>query len=147
VEIPAPDYSTLSLRLPRLDLELGAAPQAGEPTVLAVDATNIKVTNRGEWMRRKRKGYVKTHVAVDVTKRAVSLEVSSEKLKPLVEGARRRAGILKVLGDGGYDTHDNFTFLVVAGIEAGIKVRGDSNPACEGPSGEVVRAYLCDPLG
>ena len=33
--------------------------------MIAVDATGIKVTNCGDWMRRKRKGYVKIHVAVD----------------------------------------------------------------------------------
>ena len=53
----------------------------------------------------------------------------------------------KALGDGGYDTHNSFTFLASEGIEAGIKVREASNPACEGPRGEVVRAYLGDPVG
>jgi hypothetical protein len=49
--------------------------------VIAVDSTGIKVTNRGEWMRRKRKGYIKIHVAVDTrTKQVVSLEVSDELL-------------------------------------------------------------------
>jgi hypothetical protein len=151
VGIPAPDYSTLSLRVPKLDMELGYEPK-GEP--IAVDATGIKVTNRGEWRRRKRKGYVKIHVAVDTkTKRAVSLEVSderthdSERLKPLVRGARRRARIRKVLGDGSYDAKEVFEFLGGQGIAAGIKVRQDSNPACEGARGEVVRAYLSDPEG
>jgi len=115
--------------------------------VIAVDATGIQVTNRGEWRRRKRKGYVKIHVAVDTqTKRAVSLEVSDERthdgerLKPLVRGARRRARIRKVLGEGSYDTKEVFEFLGGQGIAAGIQVRQDSNPACEGARGEVVHA-------
>ncbi len=43
--------------------------------MIAVDSTGIKVTNREEWildkwnkMARKRKGFVKIHVVVDVKK-------------------------------------------------------------------------------
>lgn len=151
VELPAPDYSTLSLRVAKLDLDLGYEPTSS-PIVIAVDATGIKVTNRGEWMRRKRRGYVKIHMAVDTkTKRAVSLEVSeegthdSEKLKPLVRQAQKKAKLEKALGDGGYDTKDNFEFLAGQGIEAGIKVRQNSYPACKGARGEVVRKYLANP--
>jgi hypothetical protein len=93
-------------------------------------------------------------VAVDTkTKQVVSLEVSDErtddgeKLVPLVRGAKRKARGKKVLGDGGYDTHDNFQFLAASGIEAALKVREDANPNCGGARGEVVRAYLKDPPG
>lgn len=154
ISIPAPDYSTLSLRIPKLDLDLGYEPREGEEVVIAVDGTGIKVTNRGEWMRKKRKGYIKIHVGVDIeTKQAVSLEVTDdqtsdgEKLKPLVKKAQREVKVRRVLGDGGYDTHDNFKFLASCGIEAGIKVREDSDPNCGGAREEVVRAYLEDPPG
>jgi hypothetical protein len=63
LSIPSPDYSTISLRIPKLDT--GYEPRGGEEVVIAVDSTGIKVTNRGGWMRRKRKGYIKIHVAVD----------------------------------------------------------------------------------
>lgn len=53
VRVPAPDCSTLSLRVPQLDLPVGDEPQPGEPLVIAVEATGIKVTRRGEWRRRK----------------------------------------------------------------------------------------------
>ncbi len=152
ISIPAPDYSTLSLRIPKLDLPPIYEPKEGEAIVIAIDSTGIKVTNRGEWMRKKRKGYIKIHVGVDIeTKQVVSLEVSDdrtsdgEKLVPLVRQAQRRVKIKRVLGDGGYDTHDNFEFLAACGIEAGIKVRGDSDPNCGGTREEAVRAYLKDP--
>ena len=125
-----------------------------EEVVIAVDSTGIKVTNRGEWMRKRRKGYIKIHVGVDTkTKQVVSLEVTDdrtdegEKLMPLVKRAKRKAIIKRVLGEGGYDTHENFRFLAGEGIEPGIKVREDSNPNCGGVRGEVVRAYLRDPPG
>jgi len=110
ISIPAPDYSTLSLRIPKLELDLGYEIREGEEVVIAVDSTGMKVTNRGEWMRKKRKGYIKIHVAVDTkTKQVVSLEVTDErsddggKLVPLVRKARGRARVKKGLGDGGYD--------------------------------------------
>lgn len=71
----------------------------------------------------------------------------SEKLKPLVREAQKKAVVAKALGDGGYDTKANFEFLEACGIEAAIKVRDDSSPQCEGHRGEGVRAYLADPDG
>lgn len=155
ISIPAPDYSTLSLRIPKLDLDpdLDYEPREGEEVVIAVDGTGIKVTNRGEWMRKKRKGYIKIHIGVDIkTKQAVSLEVTDDKthdgerLKPLVRKAQKRVRVEGVLGDGGYDLHDSFQFLADEGIEVGIKVREDSNPNCGGVREEVMRAYLKEPL-
>jgi hypothetical protein len=68
ISISAPDYSTLSLRILKLELDpdLGYEPREGEEVVIAVDGTGIKVTNRAEWLRRKRKGYIKIYVAVDI---------------------------------------------------------------------------------
>lgn len=122
--------------------------------VIAVDGTGIQGTNRGGWMRKKRKGYIKVHVGVDIkTKQVVSLEVTDErtadgkKLKPLVRKAQRRARVKKVLGDSGYDCHENFEFLAASGIEAALQVGEDSNPNWGGKREEVVRAYLKDPPG
>lgn len=95
-------------------------------------------------------------MGVDIkTKQVVSLEVSDERtdegegemLKPLVKKARRKVRVRKALGDGGYDTHDNLEFLAACGIEAGIKVREDSNPHCGGAREKVVRTYLKDHPG
>jgi hypothetical protein len=58
----------------------------------------------------------------------------------------RRAKVKGVLGDGGYDTHDNFNFLATEGIEPGIKVLKDSDPNYGGAR-EEVRAYLRDQGG
>jgi hypothetical protein len=54
LSIPSPDSGTLSLFIPKLDLDTGYEPRGGEEVVIAVDSTGIKVTNRGEWMRRKK---------------------------------------------------------------------------------------------
>jgi len=72
--------------------------------VIAVNATGVKVTNRGEWMRKKRKGYIKIHVAVDIkTKQVLSVEVSDDRTKDrekfvsLVEKAKGKTKVKKVL--------------------------------------------------
>lgn len=59
--------------------------------------------------------------------------------------ARRKVNVKGVLGDGSYDTHDNFKLLASCGIEAGIKVREDSDPNYGGAREEVARACLKDP--
>jgi hypothetical protein len=40
--VPAPDYSTLPLCIPKLELDLGYEPQEGEKVVIAVDGTGIQ---------------------------------------------------------------------------------------------------------
>lgn len=59
ISIPTPDYNTLSLRIPKLgrDPDLGYEPREGEEVVIAVDGTGIKVTNRGEWLRKVPKAH------------------------------------------------------------------------------------------
>ena len=74
----------------------------GKDIIIALDSTGIKVANRGEWMLHKwhvRKGYLKIHVAVDITKkRILSLEVTSEEvhdgkmLSKLVDNASSSRG-------------------------------------------------------
>lgn len=101
----------------RLSPELEARGlQPGEPVVIAVDASGIEVSNRGEWVRRRwkaeRRGYLKVHLAVDVrTKQILAVDVTSEKvsdgerLQPLVEEASGHAQVARVLADGAYDSN------------------------------------------
>ena len=133
----APDFTTLWKRLTREEAEPVVPPRAQEH-VLAIDSTGIKVTERGEWMRdkwHKRRGFIKAHVAVDVTTMAVvAVIVSDERshdrryLVPLVrEAASTLPGrIVRVLADGAYDSRENFDFLRSQNIEAGIKLRKDA---------------------
>ena len=132
--LKAADYTTLWYRIPSLKLEL--PPSGGKPIVVALDSTGIKVTNRGEWLRKnwkdkERKGWIKVHIAVDVkTKDMVALEVTDEKtadcemFKPLLDDLELK----DVLADGAYDNRDNFEFLSVKGIDKpGIKIRKNAS--------------------
>src|SRR3954451_52174 len=69
-----------------------------------------------------KKGYIKIHVAVDIkTKEILALEVTDEKvhdskmMKKLVENVLKikpnKKKIKSLLGDGAYDSNDNFGFL------------------------------------
>ena len=154
--IHVPDYSTIDRRVNRLHVKLDTE-DYGDDIVLAVDASGIKVSNRGDWMRRKwriRRGYLKIHIAVDTKrKRILALEVTDEKvgdermLQPLVEEASRKGKIAKTIGDGAYDTKSSFRYLNANGIEPVIKVRRDASSKAGGcvPRRLVAQEYLRDP--
>ena len=154
--IHVPDYSTIDKRVNRLNVKLDTE-DYGDDLVIAVDASGIKVSNRGDWMRRKwrmRRGYLKIHIAVDVKrKRILALEVTDEKvgdermLQPLVEEASRKGKIAKTIGDGAYDTKSSFRYLDANGIEPVIKVRRDASSRAGGcvPRKLVAQEYLRDP--
>jgi IS5 family transposase len=154
--IHVPDYSTIDRRVNRLNVKLDEE-DYGDDIVLAVDASGIKVSNRGDWMRRKwrvRRGYLKIHIAVDVKqKRILALEVTDEKvgdermLQPLVEEASRKGKIAKTIGDGAYDTKSRFRYLDARKIEPVIKVRRDASRRAGGcvPRRLVAQEYLRDP--
>ena len=156
--IHVPDYSTIDRRVNRLNVKLSEE-DYGNDLVIAVDASGIKVSNRGDWMRRKwrtRRGYLKIHIAVDVKlKRILALEVTDEKvgdermLQPLVEEASKKARIAKTIGDGAYDTKRIFRYLDANGIEPIIKVRKDASSKAGGcvPRKLVAQEYLRSPEG
>src|SRR3954463_3716074 len=104
-----PHYSTISRRINKLEIKINE--KLGNDIVIALDSTDIKVANRGEWMQHKwhvRKGYLKIHVAVDIKKkRILSLEVTNEEvhddgkiLKKLVDNASENNNVKRVLADG-----------------------------------------------
>lgn len=138
-KLRVPDYSTIYRRVSAFVPEFGQSlADLGDEVVIALDSSSIKVTNRGEWVRaqgkgKRRKGYLKIHLAVDVkTKQILALEVTDERVadsdrfEPLVKGARRVANVVKVLGDGAYDYKEIFEYLEAKGITAGIRPRKSS---------------------
>ena len=138
----APDYSTTCRRVNGLDVDLEPRLDPQAPVTLAVDASGVKVADRGEWIRTKwkrRRGFLKIHIAVDVkTGQIVAMEVTDERtgdggmLKPLVEQAEGRCRVVKALCDGAYDSRFNFAFLEERGIEPAIRVRKNSSRRARG---------------
>jgi hypothetical protein len=156
--LKAPDHSSIQWRAEKLPIKLDETlTNSSEEIVLALDASGIKVTNRGDWMRRKwkvRRGFLKIHIAVDVKrKKILALEVTNEKvgdgrmLQPLIEEASKKAKVAKTLGDGAYDTKSNFHYLAWKGIEPVIRVRRNSSRKAGGcmPRKLAAVEYLNDP--
>jgi len=94
--LKAPDWSTIWERTKNLDMKLDGV-RTDQPISVAIDSSGIKVTNSGDWMRKKwkvKRGYLKIHLAVDArSKQAVSMQVTEETVSdgsqtgPLVQEA------------------------------------------------------------
>jgi predicted acylesterase/phospholipase RssA len=89
-----------------------------------------------KWNVKNKKGYLKIHVAVNIkTKEILALEVTDEKvhdgkvMKNLVEGVLNSNHNIKIksfLGDGAYDSNENFKYLKEKRIQPIIKVKRNS---------------------
>ena len=77
-----PDFTTIYYRISNMNVELDPDVDPNQDVTIAVDATGIKVSNRGEWIRHKwkvQRGFVKVHLAVDTkTGKIISMEVTRE---------------------------------------------------------------------
>ena len=152
--LPSGDYSGLRRRILGLDL----APyehlrEVDEPIAIAVDSTGIKVHRAGGWVERKhgkRNRYVKVHFAVNVeTGEVVAMEVTtddahdSKALASLLGQSEEHGRVVRLYGDGAYDSSEIYEALASRGIEAVIKPRGSSRPDTPSPARRrVVREYL-----
>lgn len=140
-ELQAPCYTQIMRRFNKLAVHIQLK-KTRKPLWIAVDASGISVTNRGEWMRKIHrkgkisacKGFLKIHVAVDVrTQELVSIEVTREKtgdnpmLKPVLIQAVQNTGkkIKRLFADGGYDSYLNFEMCKESGIKPVIRI-GDN---------------------
>lgn len=141
-----PTYSQICRRVNKLDISTKRSDDDDDDDddkdiIIAIDSTGIKVTNRGQWMQEKwdvkKKSYLKIHVAVDVnTKEILALEVTDEKvhdakvMQKLIEHILKRNDddikIKSALGDGSYDSNENFKYLQKKRIRPAIKVRRNS---------------------
>jgi len=144
-KLKAADHSTICKRMKKIDIPLPEK-ELNDDIIVALDATGMKVSNRGEWIREKwkvRRGWIKVHIVIDVnTRRLIALKITDERtgddkmLKPLIEKAERnvRKGKIKqVTADGAYDnSKENFEYLNSKRIEAAIKTRRNSSTKARG---------------
>lgn len=139
--LEVPRYNTIWERTNRLEMELDGV-KTDQPISIAIDSSGIKVTNSGDWIRKKwkvKRGYLKVHLAVDArSKQAVSMRVTEESVSdgsqtgPLVEEAMNKNGVERVYGDGAYDSRVNFNLLASNGIDPAIKVRKNASQKARG---------------
>jgi|SRR5579862_4796169 len=132
IELPVPDYSTLSRRAERLEVSLPVNDKAG-PLDLVIDSSGFKVYGEGEWKVRmhgksKRRTWRKLHLAIDADTQEVVCCVATtndyadgEILTDLLELID--APIESVKADGAYDHRACYTQLAKRGIKAIIPPR------------------------
>jgi len=135
--LKAPDYTTIWWRVARMKVDLVSSVELDKDVTIAVDSSGIKVSNRGEWIRKKwkvKRGFIKVHIAVDTrTKQILAIEVTREDvsdgrmLKRLVADSSSKADLKRVVADGAYDSKSNFRLLADRGIEPLIKVRRNAS--------------------
>jgi hypothetical protein len=120
VELPVPDYSTLSRRQGSLEVQLCARQKKrkeDEEVHVVLDSTGLKVYGPGEWARRKhgakrRRTWRKLHLGVDPQSGEITATTltqnkahDSSQVEPLLEESEQNRGSLeRVGGDGAYDT-------------------------------------------
>jgi hypothetical protein len=135
--LKAPDYTTIWWRVAKMKINLASSVELDKDVTIAVDSSGIKVSNRGEWIRKKwkvKRGFIKVHIAVDTkTKQILAIEVTKEDvgdgrmLKRLVDGSQNKAGLSRVIADGAYDSKSNFRMLADMGIDPLIRVRRNAS--------------------
>src|SRR3989337_4466591 len=140
--LKAPDYTTIWWRVARMKVDLASSVELDKDVTIAVDSSGIKVSNRGEWIRKKwkvKRGFIKVHIAVDTrTKQILAIEVTKETvsdgkmLEPLVEESAQKTDVKRVLGDGAYDSRKNFTLLAGKKLDPVIRVRKNSSFKAKG---------------
>jgi len=139
--LKVPDYTTIWERTNKLDMELEGV-NTDDAISVAIDSSGIKVSNSGDWMRKKwkvKRGYLKIHLAVDAkSKQAVSMEVTEETIsagsqtESLVQEAMSKNDVERVYGDGAYDSRANFNLLAANSIDPVIKVRKNASRKAKG---------------
>ena len=139
--LQVPRYSTIWERTNTLDMTLDGV-KTDEPISIAIDSSGIKVTNSGDWMRKKwkvKRGYVKIHLAVDArSKQAVSMQVTEETVSDgsqtevLVQEAVAKNDVDRAYADGAYDSRADFNLLASYGIDPAIKVRKNASRKAKG---------------
>jgi hypothetical protein len=135
LDLPVPDYSTLSRRSATLALDFPPCPGAGR-LHLVVDSTGLKVYGEGEWKVRqhgyaKRRTWVKLHLGIDERTGMILAQgctgngVHDDTVFPeLLDQVSRP--IDQVSADGAYDRERSRRAIAARGAAATIPPRKDA---------------------
>jgi len=135
VELPVPDYSTLSRRARSLQLSLSAHNRK-QIKHQVIDSTGLKLYGEGQWRVRqhewaKHRTWRKLHLCIDADAHEVTAALITNKdvvdprgLPPLLKGVE--GSIECVLADGAYDARECYKTLHQRGARAIIPPRKGS---------------------
>jgi len=145
---PVISYSQICRRVNKININFRAK---SNNLVVGVDGSGIKVSNRGDWMRKKwkvKRGWIKVVVMGDSKGNIVDVRVGNEKLN---EGSssrdmvkKNKKKIKKLLGDGLHDCKEMFNLLGRLNIEPVIKIRKNASRKSRGSKlrREKLKEYL-----
>src|SRR5689334_19580653 len=114
-----------------------------EPITMIVDASGLTVSKKGDYIEekwiRKKKEFVKLHIAVDAkSKKVVSFRITkgnvhdTRKFGPLVREAAEKCDIDKVHADKAHDNRKNFNLLDDLNVESSIGIRKNASIRARG---------------
>jgi Transposase DDE domain len=114
-----------------------------EPITLVVDASGLTVSKKGDYIEekwiRKKKEFIKLHVAADAkSKKVVSFRITkgnvhdTRKFGPLVREAAEKCDIDKVHADKAHDNRRNFNLLDDLNVEPAIGIRKNASIRARG---------------
>jgi hypothetical protein len=109
-----------------------------EPITLVVDASGLTVSKKGDYIeekwKRKKKEFIKLHIAVDAkSKKVVSFRITrgnvhdAKKFCPLVRESSKKYNIDKVYADKAHDNRRNFNLLDDLNVEPAIEIRKNAS--------------------
>ena len=135
VDLPVPDYSTLSRRCTTLEVTLPRR-KNNQALHMVVDSTGVKVFGEGEWKVRqhgytKRRTWRKLHIGADETTGEIVAAVvttnnvaDSQVLEDLLEQVDSE--VKQVSGDGSYDKRNCYEAIRERKAKAAIPPRRDA---------------------
>jgi len=163
LQFQVPDFSTIWARLDKIDLRNYLPQEEFKPKlVLSVDASGIKVDDYSDWMRhkwqdkaKKRRGWIKMHVIVDVESHTtIDVKITKEDVGdqeefiPLVQTALELgADIKQVQGDGIFDTKEIHNFLAKNKLEPGIPPRKNASRKAQGSAARAAEIRMYQDYG
>lgn len=126
------------IRLKPSILEMDFGDGKEEPITLIVDASGLTVSRKGHYIEqkwiRKKKEFVKLHIAVDAkSKKVVSFRITkgtvhdAKKFCPLVREAAKKYDIEKLHADKAHDNRRNFNLLDELDVEPAIEIRNNAS--------------------
>lgn len=143
---PVISYSQIRRRIKQLPLNFQAK---SKNLITGTDGSGLKVSNRGEWIRKihggKSRGWVKVVILGDTEGNIVDVRIGNEELdeKASSRGMLRNnaENIDKNLADGFHDSEDNFNLYDELSIEPGIKIRKNAVDGGLGSRPRAVKEY------
>jgi hypothetical protein len=125
-----------------------------DPVVIVLDSTGVKVCRSGSWLERRysmRRGYLNMHFAIDARtgemvyfERTTDRVHDSEVAKRMVDRSMKAGNVIKVIGDGAYDSIGSIRYLERKGIEPIIRPRRNARTGRGPPSGRSAARMIRD---